>query len=126
MVFRDMLGTDIGYLESILGTEPGKISSDDVVRILELLCVIPEGVKIKSLTHRAIQSVFQCVLEHILCNYIPVDVWLRKCYSIQNGSFQGVDDMEKVPMSKFTAMYNIHKEAMDQISPNENDFKNQI
>lgn len=119
-----MLGTDIGYLESILGTQPGKISSDDVVKILELLCVSPRGTRIKSLTPRAIRSVFHCVLKNILYNYIPVEAWLRGCYSIQNGSFQGVDDMEKVPMSKFTAMYNIHKEAMDQVSPNENNPKN--
>jgi hypothetical protein len=65
------------------------------------------------------------VQENILKSYMSKEAWLKNCYAIQNGSFQGVKEMEFVPMSKFTAMCMIHKEAMDQMK-NENANPNPI
>jgi hypothetical protein len=94
------------------------ISGTQISQILEYLAVSP--LSAGKLIPRVIKSLYSALSEHILCNYMTKEIWLKQCYSIQNGSFQGVRDMEAVPLSKFTAMCMIHKEAMDQIN-NEND-----
>lgn len=122
VVFRDMLGSDLEYLDSVLGTEKDTVSSSEVMQVLEYLCVSPTEFRAGKLTPRVVRELYHKVSENILCNYISKDIWLRQCYSIQNGSFQGLEAMERVPMSKFTAMCLIHKEAMDQIKkPTSND-----
>ena len=126
MVFRDMRGTDLEFLESLLGTESTTLSSDDVVAILDRLRVSPPNARMQSLTPRTIRAVYGAVSKHILHNYMPKETWLRQCYSIQNGSFQNVAAMERVPMSKFTAMCMIHKEAMDQIGNENASIENKI
>jgi len=67
------------------------------------------------LTRKTIAQLFSCVKENILCNYLPKYKWLQICYGIQNGSFAGVSLMEAVPMTKFVAMAQIHKEAIDSM-----------
>jgi hypothetical protein len=119
LVFRDLTGQDIELLDSLL--EDGKtFSPDSVIRILDLLKVSSVPGRISQLTPRTIRSLYYKVSEHILINYLNKESWLRQCYSIQNGSFQNVLEMERVPMSKFAAMCMIHKEAIDQMK-NENE-----
>lgn len=115
--FRDITGNDLEYLDSLFDTESETISGSDISAILEHLCTRP--LRAAKLTPKTIRSLYHSLREHILCNYMSKETWLKQCYSIQNGSFQGVREMETVPMSKFTAMCMIHKEAMDQIK-NEN------
>lgn len=102
----------------MLDNEEKTISGKQISDILEYLSVQP--ISAEKLTPRVIKSLYLSISEHILCNYMTKETWLKQCYSIQNGSFQGVRDMEAIPLSKFTAMCLIHKEAMDQIK-NEND-----
>lgn len=115
IVFRDITGNDLEFLDTILSEESKTLNSDQVIEILESICVTT-GAKFSRLTPRALRSVYNQVSEHILFNYIPKELWLRQCYAIQNGSFQNLAEMEKVPMSKFIGMCSIHKEAMDQIN----------
>jgi hypothetical protein len=115
LVFRDLTGLDIELLDSLL--QDGKtFSPESVVRILDLLKVSSTPERISQLTPRVIRSLYYKVSEHILINYLNKESWLRQCYSIQNGSFQNVLEMERVPMSKFAAMCMIHKEAIDQMN----------
>jgi hypothetical protein len=117
LCFRDITGNDLEYLDSLFDTDNETVSGSDISGILEHLCVRP--LRAGRLTPRTIRSLYHALREHILCNYMSKETWLKQCYSIQNGSFQGVREMEFVPMSKFTAMCMIHKEAMDQMK-NEN------
>jgi hypothetical protein len=113
--FRDIRGNDLEYLESKLGGDDTTITSTDAIDILSLLSV-RSGLNFNRFTPAAIRALYQSVSEHILCSYMTKETWLRQCYAIQNGSFQGIDAMESVPLSKFVAMCQIHKEAMDQIN----------
>lgn len=118
--FRDITGEDLEYLDSILDDGDGdlekgqkRISFEDIRKIIDYLNL--DGMQSGSLTQRTIVEVFSCIKEHILCNYLPKYSWLKTCYGIQNGSFVNVLDMEKVPMTKFIAMAQIHKEAIDSM-----------
>lgn len=118
--FRDITGEDLEYLDSVLDGEgedlqegQKRISFEDIQKIIDYLNL--DGIRSGSLTQRTIVRVFNCIKEHILCNYIPKYSWLKTCYGIQNGSFVNVLDMEKVPMTKFIAMAQIHKEAVDSM-----------
>lgn len=120
IVFRDITGQDLEYLDLILDNEgqeindeQKRISFEDIQHILDLLSV--KNINFGLLTHGTIIGIFNCIKEHILCNYIPKYSWLKACYGIQNGSFVNVLEMEKVPMTKFIAMTQIHKDAMDAI-----------
>lgn len=120
--FRDICGNDLEYLESKLGGDDTTITSSDAVEILTYLCTDPHT-RFLRFTPATIRSLYQSVSEHILCSYMTKETWLRQCYAVQNGSFQNIDAMESVPLSKFVAMCQIHKEAMDQmnsINNNEN------
>lgn len=114
LVFRDMLGSDLEFFDSVVIRKDNLLSlnSGKIIEVLQRLLVSPT-IRIESLTPRAIRAVFLSVSENIIKNYMPKEDWLRQCYSIQNGSFQNIAQMEEVPMSKFTAMCVIHKEAME-------------
>jgi hypothetical protein len=114
-VFRDIIGSDIEFLDGIIGKSEKFLTSDDVIYILERILISPK-IPLSYLTPKVLKVLYGCVSEHILCNYVNKETWLRQCYSIQNGSFQNVSEMEQVPMSKFIAMCTIHKEAMDQLN----------
>lgn len=119
IVFRDLTGSDIELLDSLL--EGGKsFSPQSVIKILDLLKLSETPVRIAQLTPRVIRTLYYKVSEHILINYLNKESWLRQCYSIQNGSFQNVLEMERVPLSKFAAMCMIHKEAIDQMNNEQN------
>jgi|694.fasta_scaffold02098_27 hypothetical protein len=120
ILFRDITGQDLEYLDLILDNEgqeineeQKRVSFDDIQNILTLLSI--DRINFGLFTQRIIIGIFNCVKEHILCNYIPKYSWLKACYGIQNGSFVNVLEMEKVPMTKFIAMTQIHKDAMDSI-----------
>lgn len=113
--FRDIRGNDLEYLESKLGGDDSTITSSDAMEILEYLSTT-NGFRTSRLTPATIRSLYQSISEHVLCSYMTKETWLRQCYAIQNGSFQNLDAMESVPLSKFVAMCQIHKEAMDQIN----------
>jgi len=126
VVFRDIKGTDIEYLDMVLGGEEKTLTSSQVIELLQYLYVGNPNHRIRALTPRTIKRLYSLVSEHILCNYMSKENWLRQCYSIQNGSFQNVFAMERVPMSKFTAMCMIHKEAMDQIKNETTGIENKV
>lgn len=116
MDFRDITGSDLEYLETVLGNEEETVlTGNDVTLLLKHLCVTP-NVNFSRLVPRDIKNVYGLLSTHILCNYMTKETWLRQCYSIQNGSFQNLEAMESVPMSKFVAMCQIHKEAMDDMN----------
>jgi hypothetical protein len=112
-----MLGSDLEFFDSVVIRKDNLLSlnSGKIIEVLQRLLVSPT-IRIESLTPRAIRAVFLSVSENIIKNYMPKEDWLRQCYSIQNGSFQNIAQMEEVPMSKFTAMCVIHKEAMELIN----------
>lgn len=111
--FRDIRGSDLEYLDSLLGEGNSELTLDQVTEVLSELCT--KNANFKNLTQRTIIQIFEIVKEHILCNYMTKIDWLRRCYGIQNGSFAGVSDMEKIPLSKFTVMSQIHLEAIENI-----------
>lgn len=123
--FRDITGEDLEYFDVILDNqgeqgskeEQKRISFEDIQKIIDYLNL--DGVSSGALTQKTIIKVFNCIKEHILCNYMPKYSWLKACYGIQNGSFMNVLDMEKVPMTKFIAMAQIHKEAVDSVGNND-------
>lgn len=115
IVFRDIVGSDIELIDSVL-EDKKTLSPESVIKILDTLKVSKEPDRISQLTPRTIRCLYKHVSENILINYLNKESWLRQCYSIQNGSFQNLAEMEKVPMSKFAAMCLIHKEAIDEMS----------
>lgn len=124
--FRDITGEDLEYFDVILDNQgeqdlkeeqQKRVSFEDIQKIIDYLNL--DGVSSGALTQKTIIKVFNCIKEHILCNYMPKYSWLKTCYGIQNGSFMNVLDMEKVPMTKFIAMAQIHKEAVDSMGNND-------
>jgi hypothetical protein len=118
MLFRDICGADLEFLESVVSSEDGprQLSYDDVISILELISL--NLFDFKNLPQRISLKVFEKIKEHILLNYMPKYTWLSRCYGIQNGSFMGVLEMEKVPMTKFMAMTQIHQDAIESLNKN--------
>lgn len=112
--FRDITGNDLEYLDTLLGGDEPTLTSRDVINLLGRLS-LPPGLNFGRLVPSAIRSLYLSVQTHILKSYMPKEAWLRNCYAVQNGSFANIADMERVPMSKFVAMCQIHKEAMDQM-----------
>lgn len=117
LVFRDITGADLEFLDKVLDPdEEGKVALDfeTLEKILALLVV--EDYNFYKFPKRIVEDIFNCVTKHILCNYIKKYNWLEACYGIQNGSFMNVLEMEKVPMTKFMAMIEIHQAAVDRIN----------
>lgn len=116
--FRDITGQDLEFLDLLFLSEDNTIKSttslDEMIKVLSHLSV--ENLNFQNLQPRILQSIFREINTHILCNYIPKYTWLKICYGIQNGSFAGVLAMEEVPMTKFIAMGEIHKDAIDSLN----------
>lgn len=115
--FRDIVGSDLEFLDKIIDAEEGKeslITLEQVVDILSMLCT--KKADFKGLPQRTLLEIFEKIKENILCNYMSKHQWLRQCYGVQNGSFAGVLDMERVPMSMFIAMAHIHHDAIESMN----------
>jgi hypothetical protein len=116
--FRDISGKDLEFLESCMtgSSEDGenKLTFEGLISILNFLNL--QNLNFTFFPKRITLQIFNCVKEHILCNYITKYNWLGYCYAIQNGSFVGVSEMEKVPMTKFIAMIQVHKDAIEAIN----------
>lgn len=121
-IFSDICGSNLELLESILNPEatekeePISLDLEGIIAILNLLNT--QEFDFICLPRRIIFKIFSVIKEHILCNYVSKTNWLKICYGIQNGSFCNVSAMESVPMSKFMAMYQIHKEAIAAMDKN--------
>jgi hypothetical protein len=117
LVFRDITGNDLEFLDKLLEQESEEesisLSFSELEKILSRLVV--GNINFYKFPKRIVKDIFDCVTEHILCNYIKKYNWLEACYGIQNGSFANMAEMEKVPMTKFMAMAEIHKAAVDSI-----------
>jgi hypothetical protein len=117
--FRDITGEDLEFLDRIIQNskenETDKhLSLDEIIEILSFLSI--KKLDFRNLTTNALLDIFEIVKENILCNYMSKYDWLRGCYGIQNGSFTNLGAMEKVPMTKFTAMIQVHEEAIESIN----------
>lgn len=117
LTFRDITGNDLEFLDKLFEQESEEdsvsLSFSELEKILSRLVV--RNINFYKFPKRIVKDIFDCVTEHILCNYIKKYNWLEACYGIQNGSFVNVAEMEKVPMTKFMAMAEIHKAAIDSI-----------
>ena len=120
LVFRDITGEDLEFLDRILSPEGDeekdkqiRITYDSVVNIMNYIVVGNKD--FNKLPRSVVEELFTTINEHILCNYMPKISWLKACYGMQNGSFAGISDMERVPMTKFVAMANIHGEAIESL-----------
>lgn len=117
--FRDIVGSDLEFLDKLFDADAEEesdgvaLSFSDIESILSRLVV--GNINFYKFPKRIVKDLFDCITEHILCNYIKKYNWLKECYGIQNGSFANVSEMEKVPMTKFIAMVEIHKSAVDSI-----------
>lgn len=116
--FRDIIGSDLEFLDKLFDADEEEndgvaLSFSDIESILSRLVV--GNINFYKFPKRIVKDLFDCVTEHILCNYIKKYSWLEACYGIQNGSFANISEMEKVPMTKFIAMVEIHKSAVDSI-----------
>ena len=115
--FRDIVGSDLEFLDKIIDAGDGKeslITLEQVVDILSMLCT--KKADFKGLPQRTLLEIFEKIKENILCNYMSKHQWLRQCYGVQNGSFAGVLDMERVPMSMFIAMAHVHHDAIESMN----------
>jgi len=126
LTFRDIRGSDLEFLDYQFQYNPDSsdqkvvITRDSSLNVLERLLVFPQTYDLKRLTNRVMDSVFISVREEILVNYMPKIIWLKNCYGIQDGSFANLKAMEEVPMSKFQALVDIHKEALENLKPTPN------
>ncbi len=111
--FRDITGKDLEFLERIL-QEDKEISVDDVIELLQKLCV--SDIKIKRITPRVIKDLFKIVSKEILCNFMPKVKFLEVCYFLQNNSFVALDFFESQPMTKVMAMIQIHQSEIEKIN----------
>ncbi len=119
ITFRDIRGSDLEYLDSLLNVNESNesvLTFDHILDILSLLCV--KDLDFRDLPRRVTIQIFQHIREQLLCNYMPKYDWLRRCYAIQNGSFAGVSSMEEMPMNKFVAMTQIHQDAIEAMGNN--------
>lgn len=129
LIFRDICGSDLEFLDHVFNYDSEgpsvkniMLDQQQALDILSLLRVHPKGYNLSLLTNRNIERVFSIVREEILVNYIPKVSWLKHCYGIQDGSFVNLKSMEEVPMSKFSAMVEIHQEALKNLkNPPQND-----
>lgn len=116
--FRDIVGSDLEFLDKIINAEEeakeSLITLEQIVDILSRLCT--KKADFKGLPQRTLLEIFEKIKENILCNYMSKPQWLRQCYGIQNGSFAGVLDMERVPMSMFIAMAHVHRDAIESMN----------
>lgn len=119
LLFRDITGKDLEYLDTKI-TPDCTLNSSQASELLEYLS-LNKGFRASALTPRILRQVYPPVFENILSHYTTKENWLKQCYSIQNGSFQNLESMESVPMSKFIAMCVIHQNAMNSINPQPND-----
>lgn len=110
LIFRDICGKDLEYLEYIFG-DSDKISFSKMCKIVEYLYIGNKN--ILSLPARKIPKIFEVLQEKILCNYMTKVVWLQYCYAIQNSSFLNIEAMELQPLNKFKAMCDIHESAIE-------------
>jgi len=117
LIFRDITGNDLEFLDKLLEQESEEesisLSFSELEKILSRLVI--GNINFYKFPKRIVKDIFDCVTEHILCNYIKKYNWLEACYGIQNGSFVNMAEMEKIPMTKFMAMAEIHKAAVDSI-----------
>jgi hypothetical protein len=118
--FRDISGRDLEFLENSFNkdekTQKNYLTFESIINLLNLLNV--EKIDFQNYPKRICFAIFKAINEHILCNYMPKYDWLKNCYALQNGSFTGLAVMEEVPMTKFIAMTQVHKEAIDSINNN--------
>lgn len=115
-----MKGSDLEYFDMIFTKDEEEvIPVQQVTEILSYLCT-NKSLDFAYFLPRSIKCLYSEVRQHILCNYMPKETWLRRCYSVQNGSFENLMAMESVPMSKFVVLCEIHKDAMDQIGNTNN------
>ena len=118
--FRDISGEDLEFLEKTLtrdeAAQKNFLTFENIISLLNLLNV--EKIDLGNCSKRVCLAIFKKVDEQILCNYMPKYEWLEYCYALQNGSFANLAAMEKVPLTKFIAMIQIHKKAIDSISNN--------
>lgn len=119
--FRDICGKDLEFIEHTLYGEKEEseenkeyVSFEGIVKILNYLSV--ENIDFMVMPRRIVVEIFLHVKNHILLNYLSKYKWLQQCYAIQNGTFSGVAEMEKVPMTKFVAMIQAHQEAVESIN----------
>jgi hypothetical protein len=120
--FRDITGGDLEYLESIFRGDREDYKEVDGVK-LDLVSTInllnylsTQNIDVSFLPKKTIFVIFSIVQEQVLCNYMSKFTWLKLCYVMQNRSFVNVSDMETVPLSKFVAMYEIHKEIVETLN----------
>lgn len=112
LVFRDITGQDLEFLERFINEEK-ELSVEDVIKILELLNV--SNISIRKITPRIIKEIFEIVAKEILCNFMTKLQWLEVCYALQNNSFVALSFFESQPMTKVMAMIQVHKKAVDGI-----------
>ena len=117
LIFRDITGLDLELIEDLIKKSKDS-NSNNIYHIVGILNLIStQSVDFARFPQRILCSLFDIVNQHILCNYISKIEWLKICYTIQKGSFVNIHEMEKVPMSKFITMYEIHKELTDSTPP---------
>lgn len=110
LIFRDLCGKDLEYIEYILG-DSDKISFSKMCLIIKYLYLGKKN--ILSLPARKIPRIFEIIQEKILCNFMPKVTWLEYCYAIQNSSFSNLESMEFQPLNKFRVMCDIHERAIE-------------
>lgn len=119
LIFRDLTGSDLEFFEYALGKLAANSTESDrlewIARMLTHLNT--QKLDFFLFTKRVLHGLFEVVCETILCNYATKVDWLKMCFALQDGSFVNVTEMEKVPMSKFAVMFDIHVSSAPSQNP---------
>lgn len=106
LCFRDVCGNDLEFLEQQILRE--NTTFDNLIAVVQYLLIT--DVDISCYPVRVIEGIFSILRDEILINISPKYAWLQNAYIICDGSFAGITELEKIPLTKFAAMMQIHSE----------------
>lgn len=118
IVFRDILGADLEFLDCFLERpenkeiEPDPLNYEDIVALLQYL--VSNNVRVGKLWAKDIMKLWQLVSENILCRYMSKRAFLKLVGVLQNGRFIGL--LEDIPIAKIILMADVYQEIVAEQS----------
>lgn len=112
LIFRDITGKDLEFLDCFLDDPDEPPSYENLVTILQYLVV--NKVRIGAIWNRYVMALWRVVSENILCRYMNKKAFLKLVGVLQNGRF--ITLLEDVPMTKLIIMADVYQEIVQEQS----------
>jgi hypothetical protein len=113
IVFRDITGADLEFLDCFLDNPDGsELSYENIVTVLQYLVV--NRVSLRQIWSREVNKLWRLVSENILCRYMNKKAFLKLAGVLQNGRF--ITLLEEVPMTKLILMADVYQEIVQEQS----------